>query len=381
MTAHLAEPQMAAELRSRAVAAARAAAGRLWQEFERLPDAKRWLVAGRSRRFKSWAFAERLCEESARSAADSAPRALELARLALRVAERCAGGQAWRLRLRGYATAFLANALRVGGRVRDAESEMQAAWALWNEGAATAGAALLAEWRLFDLEASLRREQRQFAVTLELLDRALASAPPEAAGRILLNRAWTLELLGDIPAALADLQQAAPLVERSGDPRQRWILAFHLARNLCHCGRYEDAAAALPSLRQQSVALANELDLLRVLWLSGRVADGLGRTAEAIGTLEHVRDEFLRRRFPSDTAQASLELAVLYLREGRVAEVRELAESMAWVFTGEGIRLEALASLRLFYEAACRETVTLDEARQALEVLRQSLPPLPRARP
>ena len=59
----------------------------------------------------------------------------------------------------------------------------------------------LAQW-MRDVD-ELRRDQRQFAVALELLARALATAPAEARGRILLKRSSTLEQQGDIEPALS----------------------------------------------------------------------------------------------------------------------------------------------------------------------------------
>jgi hypothetical protein len=46
-------------------------------------------------------------------------------------------------------------------------------------------------------------------------------------------------------------------------------------------------------------------------------------------------------------ALASLDLAVLYLKEGRAGEVKELAREMAEVFRAQGIAREAFAALTL----------------------------------
>ena len=50
--------------------------------------------------------------------------------------------------------------------------------------------------------------------------------------------------------------------------------------------------------------------------------------AEAAAALDQVRREFLDRRIAFDAAVASLELAVLYLEDGRSAEVK--ACGLAW---------------------------------------------------
>jgi transcriptional regulator with XRE-family HTH domain len=314
---------------------------------------------------------ERLCAESARVAADDAAQALAIARLAVAVAELTPGDEARRSRLAGYGWGFVANAQRVGGDLTAAEASFAAAWRLWRAGAAAAGCGL-AEWRLLGLEASLRREQRRFRAALELLGRALAAAPAEAQGRILLKRALTLEQAGEVAAAAAALRQAAPRVAAAGEPRERRVLQFNLLVTLCHLGQYRDAEAGLPALRELTLELGNRLDSLRVVWLSGRVAAGLGRRAEARAAFAQVRRDFAALGNGYDAALASLELAVLGLEEGRTAEVRALAREMMATFRAQRVHREALAALALFCQAAEAETATAELARRLLAYLERA---------
>ena len=64
---------------------------------------------------------------------------------------------------------------------------------------------LLDDARVFDLEASLRREQGRFHEALGLLDQALVLVRGEQAQRVLLNRATVLEALGDFEGAVISL--------------------------------------------------------------------------------------------------------------------------------------------------------------------------------
>ena len=77
---------------------------------------------------------------------------------------------------------------------------------------------------------------------------------------------------------------------------------------------------------------------LRLSWLEGRLAAAFGRREEAIAALRGVRDGFADRKIAYDTALASLELAVLYLEEGRTSEVKDLAGKMVWIFQAQGGR-------------------------------------------
>jgi transcriptional regulator with XRE-family HTH domain len=350
---------------------ARRQAARLWEELRRQPPGKRRQRVESSRELQHWALAERLCAESVRAAPDDAGEALELARLALRVAELAPEGAAWRARLQGYAWAFVGNAHRVGGDLAAAEASFATAWRLWREGEAAADGAL-AEWRLLDLEASLRREQRRFEAALGLLERALALAPAAAQARILLKRAFTLEQAGELAAAAATLREAAPRVAAAGEPRERRVLQFNLLVTYCHLGRYTDAEAGLPALCALTSELGNRLDLLRVTWLSGRVAAGLGRRAEARAAFEQVRREFAALGNGYDAALASLELAVLHLEEGRPGEVRALAAEMVATFGAQRVHREALAALALFCQAAEAETATAELARRLIDYLERA---------
>ena len=314
---------------------------------------------------------ERLCEASVHAAADAAARSLALARLALSLAQLAPGPVPWRCRLEGVAWAFVGNAQRVGSDLLAAAASLATAWRLWRAGA-LAPDSRLAEWRLLDLEASLRRDQRRFGVALDLLDRALVAAPPAATGRLLLKKSYTLEQAGEIEPALAVLEQAAPLVSMEDEPRNCQAVRFNRTVLLCHLGRYAEAEIALLELQQHARQLGNALDQLRARWLTARVWAGLGRTEEARVAFEEVRREFTKRLLGCDTAMVSLELASLHLAAGRRAEVRELAEEMHWIFSAQGVEREALAALSLFREAVESDSVTIELARRVLQAVERA---------
>jgi len=316
-------------------------------------------------------FIERLCTASVEAAAHDAARGLELARLALTVAELAPGPPAWLLRLRGWAWGFVGNAQRVGGTLPAAAASFASASTLWRAGASAPGSRL-AEWRLLDLEASLRRDQREFATALELLDRALAEAPTAARGRILLKKAYTLEQAGEVAGALAALREAAPLVDAAGEPRQSWGLHHNLVLVLCQLGRYAEAEAGLPELQARTLELGNDLDRLRTRWVSARVSAGRGRRGEAAAELDELREEFAKRRIAYDTALVSLELAILHLEDGRGGDARALVEPMLWIFKDQEVSRETLAALSIFRRAAESEILTLALARRVLRSLERT---------
>jgi tetratricopeptide (TPR) repeat protein len=354
---------------SRRAAAARREAVRLCREVIRAgPQRRRQLAETRSE-LQTWAVAERLCEESARAAAESPPRALDLALLALKVAELAPGGWRWRSCLQGYAQAFVANALRVGSDLPAAEAAFAVAWRLWRAGGVAAQGPL-AEWRLLDLEASLRRDLRQFEAALELLRQALASAPAESRGRILLQQGNVLEQAGQIAAALAALEEAAPLLDAAGDRRARMGVRFNRVVILCHLGRFAEATAGLPELCR--LVSGSRSDAMRVRWLSGRVAAGLGRRAQARRAFEGVRRYFGEQPDAYNAALVSLDLAILYLAEHRPEKVAALSEEMMRLFASQRVHREALAALRLFVDAVEAGSATAELARRILAFLERA---------
>lgn len=339
-----------------------------WDRLKRKSREDRLVLVRKSREYRSWGLCELVCAESLKAAPDSAKRALELAELAVEMAQLCRE-QHLQPRVEGYARVHLGHAQRVHGQLRVAEASFAKALPLWEAGAAN-DPGLLSEARVLGLYASLRLAQRRPKEALALLEEAMASDQGgELKPHLLLNRAKSLELLDRYEDAITVLQDAAPLVALDDDRRLRWVLQFSLTANLCHLGRFEEAAALLPRVRALAVEQNNGLDLLRTRGLDGWVAGGLGDLQRAAGILESVRDDFVVREMAFDTALVTLDLAVLYLEEARTSEVKTVAAQLAWVFETEGVHPEALAALALFCEAARRETLTLELTRKLREYL------------
>ncbi len=125
----------------------------------------------------------------------------------------------------------------------------------------------------------------------------------------------------------------------------------------------------MPQVRDLAADLGDEIFLSRITWLEGRIAAGLGWTREARQLLAKARREFHLRKMSYDVALALLEEAVLLLVAGRPAEVKKLVQELSQVFQSKGVHREALAALRLFYEAAEREEATAELARRVLRFL------------
>ena len=352
---------------SRALAA-RQQAPVLWARLKRRKPAERPGLVKESRELRSWSLCELLCAESIKAAPDSADRAVELAELALAIANLVPGEASWRQRVQGYAWAHLGNARRVRGDLPGADAAFSQAGELWEAGA-PGDPGLLDEALVPGLEASLRIEQNRLAEAKSLLSRALAVDRGALRKQLLISRARLLEWTGSYEEAIATLRLAAPLINRENEPRLLFGLRFNLASNLCHLAQYEEAEALLPEVRMLVTGLDNVLDSLRLRWLEGRIAAGLGRNQDALAALSQVREKFAAEGIAYDSAVATLELAVLHLEQGRTREVRVLARQMAPVFRAQGVPAEVLAALKVFCQAAEKETVNVEMARRLVEFL------------
>jgi tetratricopeptide (TPR) repeat protein len=316
-----------------------------------------------------------LCAESARVTAHQIESSLELAELALILAELADAEEHRRPWFLWYAWSFLGNARRGAGALPSADEAFlhsRKALAL-----AEGDPAPLDASRPLDLEASLRREQRRFKEALALLDQALELAPSEPSrGRILIKKSKTLETIGDTEGAIAALRQADACLGPESEPRLRLCVAFNLPVILCDAGRAAEAEKLLPQVEELTEQLANRLDLVRLRWLKGKIAAGRGRTDEAIAILREVRDAFVSEKIAFDAGLVTLELAVVYAEQGRMAEVKTLARESAPIFGAQGLERELFATMKLFRQAAEKETLTAALARHLLDSLKRGEEPV-----
>jgi tetratricopeptide (TPR) repeat protein len=178
--------------------------------------------------------------------------------------------------------------------------------------------------------------------------------------------------MGEAEQALEVLEQAEPKVEAQGEPNLLFALRFNRAAALLDLNRAREAEELLPRVRELALELRQDLHLVRLRWLEGRVHAGLDRTEEAIKALEEVREKFAKLNMAYDCALASVKLGALYLRQGRTGEVKALARWMEQVFRSLGIHQEALKALLLFCNAVRQEWATAELAERLFSYLQRA---------
>jgi tetratricopeptide (TPR) repeat protein len=343
----------------------------LARRLARRTPREREMLLEEAEEYRGWAVSEQLAMQSLALAPNQPRAALELAKLALRIAGRVPGEATWRWRLEGHALAYMANARRAGGDLPAAERDLARALKLWGAGA-PGDPGLLNPAVLPWIEAGLRMDQRQLIDARERIEEALRFDPGGLRGKILITKSNILRLLDDAAGATAVLHEAATLIDADRDPRLAFGVRFNLLAALCHLERAAEAEPRLPEVRTLAERLGQEHDLTRVVWLEGKVAAGMGRAAEAQAAFEQVLRKWRAEELAYECALVSLDLALVHLKAGRTAEVRELAAGMLWIFRTQGVHREALAALKLFCDAARQEAATVDLARRVSQYLERA---------
>lgn len=332
-------------------------------QLAKLTPGQRAAVVRRGRDYHAWALAIEAGEASEEAASRDPKETTRMARLARDFAELVDDPTGWCNAIRSYALAYEGNAARISGRLKEARAIFEEAKRL-SEGASDPYG-LLDHGRLSDLEASLCRAERRPKEALKLLDRAIAVG--RSPGRALIKKGFTLEVMGEYGRAIEVLREAEPKVQ--DNERLSYMRLYNLAVCLTHVGEFEEADVHLQEVRRLTARRGDEIELIRVTGLEGKILAGLGRRAAGRFYLEQALGQFAERSMAYDVALLTLEVARLLLEEGRTAEVKALATQLAAAFESENVHAEAEKALGLFREAAEREAATVELARQVLSFL------------
>jgi tetratricopeptide (TPR) repeat protein len=157
------------------------------------------------------------------------------------------------------------------------------------------------------------------------------------------------------PASYRDVFNRLPsrgFTPRVFDPEReppRIAVAFHrLALRLAKAGNGEEALAALQQAKALYELHGDVPNLLRLRYLEGKIEEALGSSQAAEAAFLEVRRGFLAEGLGIEAAAALFDLAILYRREARPAEVRRLAEELLPILRARDIRQGAAVALLFF---------------------------------
>lgn len=306
---------------------------------------------------------------------ESDPQAmLRLARCAQEATDRLEKGmypQGLTYDLRARAWANLANALRLNEDLESAQKAMKRASQLRNEGT---GDPLL-QARLADLAASLQFTLRRFPEALQLLDVALEihrrHSGPHEVGRILILKGLYIGASGDAVTGLQLLAQSLKLVDRERDPRLTFQALHNILFLRTELGEFEAAAHQLRQMQPLYDRHASPILRLKLLNLEGEIAAGLGEFETAEVKLRTAKAACDEAKMGYLASLHSLSLAIVLLRQGKTAEVRDLVFETVAAFQGLGIEREAAAAVQVLREAQEHDQATVEVLRLAGRILRR----------
>lgn len=337
-------------------------AGRLWRQVCDLDAGTRREKVWDNPSFQSWGFFELLVDKARLAVLEEPRRAEEMLRLALDVADHLSPGiygQGSIESARARAWASLGNALRVLSDFRQAEQAFRQA----ETHLAAGWLDPLDEALLLEYKSSLRRAQRRFDEAVSLLDSAISLYrevnEPHGQGRAMMAKGLVLRYAGDAESASAWFRDSLFLLDGNEEPRLLALSQSNLIGCLIDTGRLHEAETLLPEALKLIEQVGMRCDSVRLRWMQGTIAAALGRPDEAEEIFLELIEAFTEDRVAYDVALVSLELAALYARQGRTADVKRLAAEMLPIFQSCEVHREALAALIVFQKAAEMEQLSL----------------------
>ncbi len=347
----------------------------LVDELLRQTPPRRSLLALNDSRYQSLPVAEVLLERAWRIGLETPLEAETLSRLVLDLVDRIqVDGLSESILndVRARAWGVCGNFRRIVADYRGANEAFQCAWQFLEEGSGD----LLERARLLTLESTLCRYQKRRDKAGEMIEEAIRIykrlGEEHLVGRTLVHQGLLFSEQGEASRAIEVLREAQGFIDPIREPRMIRVAQQNLMVYLSECGRYEEAMAMIPSLRHKLVADGTRADLLRLRWSEGRIHLGLGNDTRAEAALLEVRRGMLDLDLPKDVAVVTLELAALYMRQRRTAEIRDLAAQMFPIFQSRDLHQEAIAALLLFQRAVEMDTLTLRMVEEVADVVRRS---------
>lgn len=322
--------------------------------------------------FWTWGLCEVLLEKSWSLRHDDPQEMLYLAGLAREAADRldpAVYGVEVTHDLRSRAWGDFANACRVAGDLITGESALDRALELRSQGT---GSDLLRA-RLAEHTARLLCYQRRFPAAFQALDLAYSiyrkSGNLQDAAQVLIQRGIYTGRSGDPEEGVRLLVEALLQLGDQGDAKLRFLTLHNILLFQVEQGEFRAANLQLFEMRPLYARHAGAVDLVKLRWLEGKIAAGLGELERAERSFLQVREDLDQRGQMYHGAIAGLDLAAVWLQQDRTTEVRQLIRKMIDVFRSRYVAREAIAALLMLREAVDRECATLDLLTLTAEVI------------
>lgn len=229
--------------------------------------------------------------------------------------------------------------------------------------------------RLYDLLSSLHGTQREFTLAFAALDVAFQIyeeiGDSHAAGRIWIKKAMYKHYSGESDEAIAINNRGLALVDLQREPDLLGIALHNHLWFLVACGRFQDARRVLFDKRPHCQEIGR-VHALKLRWLEGQISYGMNQLKSAEETFLEVRQGFEKLELGYAAALSSLDLGLVWMRQNRTREAKEIVIEAAELFTSLKVRLQALVAVLLLRDAFATDTASLALFESVVEFIRRS---------
>lgn len=245
----------------------------------------------------------------------------------------------------------LSNAYRVADELDAADAALGRAATLLPR--TSRSARLIA--RLAEVAASLISDRQQFSEAVEFLTPAIncyqGIGDAHRMGRALISKGIFTGYDDQPEQGIAWIMTGLKYVDHAQAPALVLWAVHSVLCNLVEMGAYRETRELLAATRELFDRDTSFLNRLRLRWLEGRIALGLDELDAAAEHFDNVRQGFKLVDKSFDAALASLDLAMVYARQGRPRDIMALTGEMIATFRALGIAREAIASLVVLRKA------------------------------
>jgi len=339
----------------------------LLAELAALPTLDQIEVVKREHRFAKPQIVRKLVEQSQATRYRDPNEMLHLADLARLVSEACSptstGNELRLADLRTRAWGQSGNALRVSGRLRDAETTYTTAQRYRELGT---GDPALRAWlieKITSLHIFQGRLESAFALSEEAGQIYRELGETHLLASTLVQKAIVSLYAGDTESGVRILNQAIPLIDHEEDPHLLLAACHNLVRAYIDLDRPEQALAIYSEARPLYREFGENTILLRAGWQEGQLLRDLGHLRAAEEALIRARRGFVERDLAYEVALVSLDLAAVYVKLRLVEELKETVAMTVPIFRSLRVGRETLGSLLQLQQVAGQE-------QQALELIR-----------
>lgn len=262
------------------------------------------------------------------------------------------------------------NALRARDDLDEAERAFGTAFNFLLQGSGD----LRLKAKLYDLHASCLGARRRFDIAFTALDIVhstyLELGETHLAGRALLVKAVYLFYSNEPEEAIRLNKAGMALLEEQREPDLFFTAIYNHLLYRVACGQFIEAR------RDFFKNLGKFKDLgrvsqLKIRWLQAQINAGLKKWQSAEQAFLQVIEGFEQEMMGFHVALASLELALVWMHQGRYAETQELIPQVYETFVSLRIKKEALGAMMVLKEAFEKQMGSVELLEDVVEFLRR----------